>query len=366
MANFGGHQQTRAGANLQAKLASAEKPLIYSSVKAGDGRLGSRNIYDLTALIGERLSFDISEVPLQMQDGRWNVTAVFTNRALTQPMYFREWGIYACDPDTGSEVLIAYANSGDSADIIHPWDGSTISTLIEDELTCACLVTSNLQVRVEIDPTQLYVKKGVFDTEVVDIHEQLSPSASKVTPVDDDYLVVDDSADGHKKKRWTFGNFLAWVKSLFYTKAEMDVALTSLNEKKATVESGAWTLKLSAGDVDIPVTTVKSTWTQIGGRYFVEAEAIIDNIANIGEGSWAISGLPKAVKSTTSNNQLQLFCLLTDFNYYKSTLRVWKGQTTATLYLLSNAGEELTITKNRVNASAPNKAFRVYLEYEGT
>ena len=133
---------TAVGQNLIAKVSSRELPLKFTSVKMGSGALGSRTVAALTALIESKLSLDIAETPKRSGTGRWNVTAVYNNSMIQTGFYFREWGIFAQDPDTQGEVLVFYANSGDSADFIPAFDGtgSTTASYIEERLICAVAV----------------------------------------------------------------------------------------------------------------------------------------------------------------------------------------------------------------------------------
>lgn len=142
MANWYGHSMTAVGQNLIAKVSSRELPLKFTSVKMGSGALGSRTVAALTALIESKLSLDIAETPKRSGTGRWNVTAVYNNSMIQTGFYFREWGIFAQDPDTQGEVLVFYANSGDSADFIPAFDGagSAIASYIEERLICAVAV----------------------------------------------------------------------------------------------------------------------------------------------------------------------------------------------------------------------------------
>lgn len=142
MANWYGHSMTAVGQNLIAKVSSRELPLKFTSVKMGSGALGSRTVIALTALIESKLSLDIAETLKRSGTGRWNVTAVYNNSMIQTGFYFREWGIFAQDPDSQGEVLVFYANSGDSADFIPAFDGtgSTTASYIEERLICAVAV----------------------------------------------------------------------------------------------------------------------------------------------------------------------------------------------------------------------------------
>ncbi len=162
MANFHGHQIPQAGQNLMAKLFATGQPLVYTSVKVGDGVLNGRLVSGLTGLIGLKKSFPIAATPVRSGDGRWNVTAIFNNKDIDQDFWWREWGVFAEDPDTGQEVMVAYANAGDTADYIHVWTGDDDSSYVEEQITCTCVVSSELTVTALIDPSQLYVLLEVF------------------------------------------------------------------------------------------------------------------------------------------------------------------------------------------------------------
>lgn len=163
MANFHGHQIPQAGRNLMAKLIATGRPLTYSSVKVGDGVLGGRLVSGLTELIGLKKSFPISATPTRSGDGRWNVTAIFNNAGIDQDFWWREWGVFATDPDTGQEVLVAYANAGDTADYIHVWSGGDDSSYVEEQITCACVVSSELTVEAVLDTSQLFAPLEAFE-----------------------------------------------------------------------------------------------------------------------------------------------------------------------------------------------------------
>lgn len=162
MADFHGHQLTEAGRNLLAKILAGNKILAYTKMVLGDGQLGSTPIPSLTAVISPKVTIQVDQTPVRNSVGRWNVTTVFSNKDLEDPFYFREWAVFARDPDTQQDVLVLYANSGQTADLIPVWDGSQESTLIEQQLTCSCIVDSQITVTALIDPSQVYVTEENF------------------------------------------------------------------------------------------------------------------------------------------------------------------------------------------------------------
>ncbi|MEA5135716.1 MAG: pyocin knob domain-containing protein [Candidatus Fimivivens sp.] len=156
MANFGGHILTRAGQNLLAKLAATGGTLSYSSIKFGDGVLGSTLPTELTALISVKESVEPSRIVQRTADGRWNITGVLDNSKITIGFYLREWGVFARDPNTSAEVLLIYANAGSTAEYIPAYAGGDTTTYIEKEMTAACVVSGGITVNTEIS-SELYI-----------------------------------------------------------------------------------------------------------------------------------------------------------------------------------------------------------------
>ena len=180
MANFHGHQMPQTGRNLMAKLIATQRPLVYSSVKVGDGVLGGRLISGLTDLISFKKSFSISATPTRSGDGRWNVTAIFNNADIAQDFWWREWGVYATDPDTEQEVLVAYANAGDTADYVHAWTGGDDSTYVEEQITCACVVSSDLEVTAQLDRSQLFAPLDALQVHLEDTDNPHQVTAEQI------------------------------------------------------------------------------------------------------------------------------------------------------------------------------------------
>lgn len=193
MANWYGHSMTAVGQNLIAKVNSRELPLKFTSVKMGSGALGSRTVAALTALIESKLSLDIAETPKRSGTGRWNVTAVYNNSMIQTGFYFREWGIFAQDPDTQGEVLVFYANSGDSADFIPAFDGtgSTTASYIEERLICAVAV-GNAAVTAVLSSEQYASYDDLRD------HVADADNPHKVTKAQVGLGSVDDTSDVDK------------------------------------------------------------------------------------------------------------------------------------------------------------------------
>ena len=131
--------------------------MIFTAVVTGDGQLGGQSVYDLTAAISPKQSFGIAETPRRTQDGRWDITAIFSNLNLGAGYWFREWAIHARDPDTLADVLVLYANAGSTSDYIPKWEPDDTSTHINYSLTCASKVSSDVEVTIDVDPSTLFI-----------------------------------------------------------------------------------------------------------------------------------------------------------------------------------------------------------------
>lgn len=122
MAIFSETKVTKQGKALIAKVLSGQTKFNFDIVQAGDGHFdaNNENPEDLTELINHRLNGRIVDV---REMGEFTeVECIITNQYLTSFMEFREFGIRADDPEHGS-ILFAYANAGDNASPIGPFNG---------------------------------------------------------------------------------------------------------------------------------------------------------------------------------------------------------------------------------------------------
>jgi hypothetical protein len=177
MGAFGGLVLTNKGIALQMK-AQAGAELRYTRVAIGDGVLGSQPIANLTSLISEKISLDITKLRVLGQ-GRAVIGAVLTNRDLTSGFYFREIGIFAVDPDDG-EILYAYANAGSNAEYIPPGGGPDV---VEKHIDSVVVVGQAPNVTAVIDQSLVFATlKDMNDhrtAEVLD-HPDGSVTAAKL------------------------------------------------------------------------------------------------------------------------------------------------------------------------------------------
>jgi len=81
----------------------------------GDGSLKTQNSAELIDLIQTVQEIEIENL-MRYQD-YISIDGFFSNQNLTEGFYWREFGIFANDPDKG-EILLYYANAGDLAEYI--------------------------------------------------------------------------------------------------------------------------------------------------------------------------------------------------------------------------------------------------------
>lgn len=117
---------TTAASDLMSKTLGG-KTLNFTRMAVGDGFS-----YDTTTakgyktLVNEVLSLDITKKET-LSASSVRITSAFKNTDTQKEFYYREVGLYAQDPDTGEEVLYAYGNRNDAAELITP-SGSSVVT----------------------------------------------------------------------------------------------------------------------------------------------------------------------------------------------------------------------------------------------
>jgi len=128
---------TAAGQALHAR-AIAGDALTFTKMQMGDGDLGSARIENLTKLVHEVASVNISA--LRHNGNFAKISGVFTNADTKTGFYWKEIGLFAADPDHPNDrtkdILYCYQNAGSLAEYI-PAAGSD---LITKRITIAAIV----------------------------------------------------------------------------------------------------------------------------------------------------------------------------------------------------------------------------------
>jgi hypothetical protein len=144
----------------------AGQEVRFSKFTIGDG-VYNNDAAAATALVNELFSIEVQNV--YVEGGVMYFRGEFDNKTFNSDFYYREMGLWAIDPDTAAETLVAYVNYGDPADFIKSAadSGVTIQKLIELPL----VVTNTQNITVNIN------------NEVVAVTEKADIDLSNVTAV---------------------------------------------------------------------------------------------------------------------------------------------------------------------------------------
>lgn len=159
MANFGTMVLTQQGIALLNKAQTGVE-LRFTRCAVGDGILGGQSLEELTALINEKMSFNINL--LQTEGGLATLRVTFSNAGLTEGFYVREFGVFAQDPDIG-EILYSVANAGSQADFLPP-EGSNVVEEIFDLVT---VIASAPNVTAEINESLTYITQAQLERDIL-------------------------------------------------------------------------------------------------------------------------------------------------------------------------------------------------------
>ena len=164
---------TNAAYELISKVLSG-KTLNFTRMAIGDGFS-----YDTTVakgyktLVNEILSIDITKKET-LSPSSVRVTSAFKNTDLEKEFYYREVGLYAQDPDTGKEILYAYGNRNDAAELITP----TGSNVVNKQLVFIISVGDSANVTFNVN-AGVYALQEDLTTLQTNLHELNSTKAEQ-------------------------------------------------------------------------------------------------------------------------------------------------------------------------------------------
>lgn len=119
MAKFNDMVVTESGKIQYAKAISG-KTIEFTKAVVGNGKPTSQAAAEkLTALMNAKLTGAI-EIDTQSETGKALITVSINNASITESVTITEIGLFCKDPDTGAEVMYAYAYSPDGSDVIPP------------------------------------------------------------------------------------------------------------------------------------------------------------------------------------------------------------------------------------------------------
>ena len=182
---------TTGGQLLLAKCQTG-KILHFSKFSLSDGYVDdNEDLYERTSLVNPS-KFDAPIVEVKVTGtGTAQIHAQLTNKNVTNGFFIRETGLFAIDPDTGSEILYAYLNNGDKCDYLQSGGESnyySIDQTIETVIDRASNITAT------IDGSAVFVTYAAFNdhTNSVNPHPNIpvkeSPSG---------FWAVDNDANLH-------------------------------------------------------------------------------------------------------------------------------------------------------------------------
>ena len=177
---------TQQGRNLLAKALTG-KNLLFTRAWCGDGVLSSgQEQAVLTSLISPKRELPIQSMNVLSGIGTAEVVLEMTNKGLTQGFFVREYGLFALDPDTQSEVLYAYRNSGDNSGYL---EGDNGIDLISYTLSIVTVIDQAPNVSAVLASTNQYVTISRLDSRINSLFGQfINPSGFWCFSGDDDTI----------------------------------------------------------------------------------------------------------------------------------------------------------------------------------
>lgn len=148
---------TKSGIALLVKGLSGSE-IQFTKLQIGNGQKLNTDLTTLTTLINPLLDIDISSITRSENNVVLNGND-YTNSDITKDTTWNELGVYATDPDNGSEILFAVFNSSDDIELI-PSSSSGIS--VENKISAMLLISSDVSVSAVIKSIQ-YVTKEEFE-----------------------------------------------------------------------------------------------------------------------------------------------------------------------------------------------------------
>ncbi len=144
---------TDKGRALQSKVL-AGVVLNFTRIGMGSGSLGGQSQITLNALIEPKVYLTVSQVE---KSGNYaTVKGNFRNADISTGFYWREFGIFAQDPDLG-EILYCYSNASSLAEYIPPQS----SEIIEKVVGLSVIVGDTANVTILTDPAAFATKAEV-------------------------------------------------------------------------------------------------------------------------------------------------------------------------------------------------------------
>ena len=172
---------TMAGKTLLHKGLAGET-IKFTRLKMGDGSLTTQNPAELTDLIHTVTEIDIET--LNRKDNYVSIRGIFSNQSLSAGFYWREFGLFAQDPDKG-EILYCYSNAGDLAEYITSADASEIVK----KLTMSVAISDVQDIVLVADDSIVFATLDDLDA----LEQSVNASITNITQVIQQVTGVDPS-----------------------------------------------------------------------------------------------------------------------------------------------------------------------------
>ena len=225
------------------------KTLNFTRMAIGDGYA-----YDTTVakgfktLVHEVLNLNITKKEV-IDSATVKITSAFTNTDTNAEFYYREVGLFAEDPDTEQEVLYAYGNRNDAAELITPAGNNVVSK----QLIFVINVGDSANVTFN-------VKQGIYalQSDMLDVQTDINKAKTNIEMVQNDIETLQTGkADKNLVNTGMITNCLLEVPQL-----------------KLELADGVLTLKAGskcyfAGGTEISITTDTSITNNYNGNLIV-------------------------------------------------------------------------------------------------
>lgn len=130
--------------------------LEFTRIAVGDGELKDGQVPGTMTKLNNPL-FDVTINKVYSDSvSQATIQGVFSNSQVATGFYYRELGLFAKDPATGSEILYAYGNAGEDAEWITPAGESSI---IEKEIHIVVLIGNATNVTATLNSGIYAIKK---------------------------------------------------------------------------------------------------------------------------------------------------------------------------------------------------------------
>lgn len=269
---------TTAADELISKVLSG-KTLNFTRMAVGDGFSYDINVAKgFKNVVNEVLSLDITKKET-LSPKSVKITSAFKNTDAQKEFYYREVGLYAQDPDTGEEVLYAYGNRNDAAELINP----TGSNVVTKQLVFVISVGDSANVTFNVNADVYALQEDMLDVQadISEIQTNLGTAQTNITTLQ---TGLDQANANVTTLQTDLGNANTNIANMQSCKADKNLANTGMitnclleipqRVKYDLTDEGALTIK--AGTVLIfPYGTEAPTLT-IGSKFFNTSYTVID------------------------------------------------------------------------------------------